>query len=78
METNKSNILKQRLENLGLTRYEVAKRIAEKENKAVTSVNNTVDRCLSNPDIAQVSTLKKIVEALGGEIVIKWKAEDVL
>ena len=66
-------ILEERLNDLGITRYELAKRIAEKRGKKkVTDVSSMVSNTLDSPENRRYSNIAEIVEALGGDIVIRW------
>lgn len=74
----KTNPLKERQKVLGISKYEIAKRVGEAEGREPISCTSTINKALENPDNCRLDTLKKIVEAMGGKIVIQWKAEDVL
>lgn len=71
------DILEERVNDLGITRYELSKRIAENRgNKKVTDVSSMVTNTLDSPDRRRYSNIAEIVEALGGDIVIRWHSVD--
>ena len=64
--------LEGRLESLGITKYELAKRIAEKKDAKPTSVSNLVGRTFESPESRTYGNLLDIIEAMGGTVVIRW------
>ena len=68
-------ILSKRLEQLGLTKYEVAKRIAEKIGKKPGQIATRVGQTIDEPEKRQYSYVADVVRELGGEIVIRWTNE---
>lgn len=69
-----SDALKKRLEKLDTTVYEVAKKIAESRNppKKVTDLNSTVAKVFDDPEGRRWSSVQEVIEAMGGEIVVRW------
>lgn len=66
-------ILEERLAELKITPYEVAKRIAESRGKEkATDVSTTVNNVLSSPERRRYDIVAEVVKALGGDIVIRW------
>ena len=70
-----SEVLQARLQEKQLTAYAVAKLIAEadSEGRPVTSFTSRVKKAIDDPDGRILSNIKQIVEALDGELVIRWK-----
>ena len=66
------DVLEDRLKDLGITKYEVAKRVAEVRGKKVGDVTSSVNNVLSGPERRRYDNLAEVVTALGGEIVIRW------
>ena len=66
-------ILEERIKDLGITPYEVAKRVAEgRGKKKATDVSATVNNVLESPERRRYDTLVEVVKALGGDIVVRW------
>lgn len=63
-----------RLQQLGITQYQVAKRLAERRNKNVNNVVSLVANIFKKPESKKLVNLAEVVEAMGGEIVIRWGA----
>ncbi|NEP15435.1 MAG: hypothetical protein F6J97_00860 [Leptolyngbya sp. SIO4C1] len=71
------DILQERLDMLGITKYEVSKRIAENRGaKKVTDVSSIVAKTLSEPEGRRYSNVAEVVKAMGGDIVIRWHNTD--
>jgi hypothetical protein len=67
-----------RLKELGWTKYRLAQEIVtirQRRGEDVTfrSIESAIRRALANPDTASAQTNDDIVEAMGGETVIRWK-----
>ena len=73
---NLMDILAKRLEELGLTKYEIAKRIAAKEGKATGQINTRVAQTIDNPEKRVFKNVIDVVHELGGEVVIRWHNTD--
>lgn len=70
---NLKEILNERLIELGITKYELSKRIAEKRGAdKVTDVSSLVSNVLDTPENRRFSNVSEVIEALDGEIVIRW------
>lgn len=68
------DVLQERLDELGITKYELSKRIAEKRGSdKATTVSSIVAKTFDSPEGRRYSNIAEIVEAMGGEIVIRWK-----
>ena len=66
-------ILEKRIQDLGITPYEVAKRVAESRGKEkATDVSATVNNVLKSPERRRYDTLAEVIKALGGDIIIRW------
>lgn len=65
-------ILEERIKELDITPYEVAKRIADSKGKKVTDVSTTVNNVLSSPERRRYDKLAEVIKVLGGDIVIRW------
>ena len=65
-------VLEERLDSLGISKYEVAKRIAEKKDSKPTSMSNLVGRTFDNPESRTYGNLLDIIEAMGGTVVVRW------
>jgi len=70
-------ILQDRVKELGISRYEVSKRVARGRgsNKA-TDVSSVVNKILEAPEGRRYSNIAEVVKALGGDIVIRWHSVD--
>lgn len=66
------DILAERLVQLGWKKFDVAKILAEKHGKKPTDVSSRISSTFSNPDGRSYGHLKEVIEAMGGEIVIRW------
>lgn len=71
-----NHILSERLEQLGLTKYEIAKRLAAKEGKRPGQISTRVAQTIEDPEKRQFSNVVDVVRELGGEIVIRWTNVD--
>ena len=69
-------ILKARLEELGLTKYAIAKQIAEKEGKPANALTTRISKTINDPKSRVFSNVEEVVKILGGEIVIRWHNVD--
>jgi hypothetical protein len=66
------DILEERLEELGISKYEVAKRIAEKEGKKPTAVSTRVLSTFEDPESRKYANLLEVIEVLGGRVVVEF------
>ena len=67
------DILQERLDDLGITKYEVSKRVAKSRGAArVTDVSSIVAKTLESPEGRRYSNVAEVVKALGGDIIIRW------
>lgn len=72
------NPLQSRLKELDLNYNKLAVRVAEAdpEGRDPMALYTTVRRAVLNPDNVKLDTLRRVVTALGGELVIKWPATE--
>ncbi len=76
--TNMKDVLQQRFEELGISQAELARRIAKKrqkpgENLDPNNLQSAVSNALKDPDSRRYSSILELIEALDGEVVIRWK-----
>lgn len=70
-------ILQDRLDELGITKYELSKRIDEGRGMdKATSVSSIVKKIMEEPEGRRYSNVAEVVKAMGGEIVIRWHFVD--
>lgn len=66
-------VLNERLNELGITKYELSKRIAEKRGGSkVTDVSSLVSKVFEAPDNRRFGNISEVIEALDGEIIVRW------
>ncbi|MEM9008005.1 MAG: hypothetical protein AAGE59_31400 [Cyanobacteria bacterium P01_F01_bin.86] len=61
-----------RLQQLGMTQYQLAKQLAAQRDKDVNNVVSFVANVFKKPESRRFMNLAEVVEAMGGEIVIRW------
>lgn len=68
------NTLNNRLEELGVTLYQIAKRYSEilGEDSPATRYHSAISKAFENSENSKLKTVETIVQALGGKIVIEW------
>ena len=71
-----NTILSDRLKELGLTKYEVAKRLAKSEGKNPQQIATRVAQTINEPENRKYCNVVNVIHALGGEIVIRWTNVD--
>lgn len=73
-EMELSEVLEERLKEKGVTKYAIAKQLAEAEGKgkAPTAFTTRVGKIIADPKGRVFSNLEEIVKLLGGEIYIRW------
>jgi hypothetical protein len=72
--------LQKRLQDLDISQYELTRRVVEQRNAkntqdedtTVQKLQSAVYKALKEPDGRRYSAIAEIVEAMGGEIVIRW------
>lgn len=74
----RSEVLEQRLEELGWSPYRAAKEIAKlrgelEQAKRPTRYASAVRQALENPNRSSFETIERLVTALGGQLVIRWE-----
>ncbi|NEP56248.1 MAG: hypothetical protein F6K31_04390 [Symploca sp. SIO2G7] len=71
---NLSELLEARLEEQGITKFALAKKIAEVEgpNKNPRSYTSRIAKLMADPKGRIFSNLEQVVKLLGGEIIIRW------
>ena len=65
-------ILDERLKELGMTKYGLAKRLAKIEGKEPHQIATRVAQTINEPENRKYCNVVDVVHALGGEIVIRW------
>jgi hypothetical protein len=78
-------ILKKRMEVLGLKPWQITKIYSRIRAQRYGDLDdprrysNTINKAIENPDKSSIQTIQALVEALDGELVIRWnKREQVL
>ena len=71
------NVLQERFEDLGITKYELTRRILELRGKSgepseISKLQSAVAKALKEPDGRRYSAIAELVEAMGGEIIVRW------
>lgn len=76
----KSNVLQERLKELGWTRYRLAQELAKfrGDGKEAQKLASTVTKVVNDPEKCNVSTLNDLIKALGGELIIRWQKTEVV
>ena len=59
-------ILLKRLDELGMTRYQVAKAIADKQGRRASDITTRVSQTFEHPESRQYANLADVIEVLGG------------
>ena len=72
------DVLDERFGDLGITKYELTRRILELRGKPgepseISKLQSSVANALKEPDGRRYAAIAELVEAMGGEIVIRWK-----
>lgn len=72
-----ADTLRQRLKELNISMFEIARRIAIKRNEGKTTEDyaSMVRKVFKNPETAKYSTLQEIIEVMGGSIEVNWNAK---
>jgi hypothetical protein len=70
-------VLQDRLNSLGISQYELTRRIAAKRNAqggdtSTSKIQSSIYQALKEPDSRRYAMIEEIVKAMGGEIVIRW------
>jgi ribosome-binding protein aMBF1 (putative translation factor) len=76
--TMMKDLLQKRFEELGISQAELARRIAEKRQepgKVVKPDNlqSAISNALKDPDSRRHRAILELIEAMDGEVVIRWK-----
>ena len=69
--------LDERFEELGITKYELTRRVLELrgqpgEPTEISKLQSAVAKALKEPDGRRYAAIAELVEAMGGEIIIRW------
>lgn len=77
----KKQILMDRLKELGLNPYKVAKEVArikgdEEQSRRPTRYATAVRQALENPANSSLRTIESLVTALGGRLYIEWDQKE--
>lgn len=72
------DVLQERLDDLDITKYELTRRVVELrkqegQNTTISKLSSAVAKALDEPNGRRYSAIAELVEAMGGEIVIRWK-----
>lgn len=72
------DILEERFETLGITKYELTRRIVELRGKPgepteISKLQSAVSQALREPDGRRYAAIAELIEAMGGEVVVRWK-----
>lgn len=80
----KKEVLEQRMQALGWTQYRLVQEICKlrqsrgKHDATVTRYQSSISKALKDPDNVKTYIIDDVIEALGGEQIIRWKSyEDV-
>ncbi|MEM6424223.1 MAG: hypothetical protein AAF728_03545 [Cyanobacteria bacterium P01_D01_bin.128] len=71
-------ILQERLDELDITQYELTRRVVELRKQegrdtTISKLSSAVAKALKEPDGRRYSAIAELIEAMDGEIVIRWK-----
>lgn len=69
-------ILSDRLKELGLTKFGLAKRLAKSEGKQPHQIATRVAQTINEPENRKYCNVVDVIHALGGEIVVRWTNVD--
>ncbi|BAZ47158.1 hypothetical protein NIES4102_42040 (plasmid) [Chondrocystis sp. NIES-4102] len=74
------DVLQKRLDSLEWTSYRLAQEVdrLRGSNKGAGNYTSTVNKVLANPNKCQIRTLEEVVQAMGGEIFIRWSKTEVV
>lgn len=72
------DVLNERFDELDITKYELTRRVLElrgqsSEPAEINKLQSAVAKALKEPDNRRYSAIAELVEAMGGEVVIRWK-----
>lgn len=72
------DILQDRFEELAISQYELTRRVVELrkregEETEVSRLQSAVAKALKDPDGRRYRAIAELIQAMGGEIVIRWK-----
>ncbi|MEM9091289.1 MAG: hypothetical protein AAGC93_21425 [Cyanobacteria bacterium P01_F01_bin.53] len=70
-----SELLQARLKEQGITKYSLAKAMADADGKGkpATNFSSKVSKILEYPEARVFEGVQELVELLDGEIIIKWR-----
>jgi len=71
-------ILQDRFDELGISGYELTRRVVELRTEAgeetsIDKLKSSVAKTLKDPDGRRYSAIAEVIEAMGGEIFVRWK-----
>lgn len=71
-------VLDDRLDDLGITTYELTRRVLELRGQTgepteISKLRSAVAKALKEPDGRRYAAIVELVEAMGGEVIIRWK-----
>ena len=72
------DILQERFDELDISQYELTRRVVELRKRegqdtSIPKLSSAVGKALKEPDGRRYRAIAELVEAMGGEIVIRWK-----
>ena len=75
------DLLQRRLEELGITQAELARRIAKKRQEPGKDIDpnhlqSAISNAIKDPSSRRYSAILELIEAMDGEVVIRWKNYD--
>jgi hypothetical protein len=70
--------LQERLEELGISLYELTGRVVEKRKESgqdttIPKLQSAVTKAVKDPDGRRYSAIAELVDAMDGEIIVRWK-----
>ncbi|WP_272066850.1 hypothetical protein [Oscillatoria sp. CS-180] len=72
------DILQERLDELDITKYELTRRVVELrkqdgQDTTISKLSSAVTKALEEPDGRRYSAIAELVEAMDGELLVRWK-----
>jgi hypothetical protein len=72
------DVLDERLGELGITKYELTRKVLDLRGQPsdppeISKLQSAVSKALKEPDGRRYAAIVELVEAMGGEVIIRWK-----
>lgn len=72
------DVLDERLGELGITKYELTRKVLELRGQPsdppeISKLQSAVAKALKEPNGRRYAAIVELVEAMGGEVIIRWK-----